>query len=541
MLERILKNLEPKGKSMLDDLVYRTRDFLISRCWFVFVVLIAVYSYFYFNYTLYDIDTGWFAEPAYTWIKGGPMAMPSWKGVMGFDQYTYWFPPIIFWLQIVTYKLLGFGMRQDLVLLLSIFIAAAYLTYYLARKLYGERVAKISVVLITSNVLYLTFALYSNRPDVLVGVWNVLAFLSYLKGKNDSRFFILAGAFCGLSISSHMVGSLMLPALALVYLMESKWKLSRDVVRVWILLGVGFFIGLVPQLVYASKDFDLFIEQRWYNTKGDPIKSLFMEKERLANFFLHKSMPFVSVLLLASLVYAWRRKQKDEYARMFLLIILLHVLVLPFVSHKSPRYYSSVLPFWTILVAKMLNDMFSSKKFARVSSWFFVLTFVFALGSYFASAMIMYHTNNYYSLEKYLDENYVSKEQGRVFLAQPAFFFIFRDKMYSYNLIFHRMGLYNESFENIMNDISPKYIIYDSHMEYYNSSNPQHPFWRFIEENTTLVDVVCFVGDERIEDERFYLRRMNHNYFELFKLIIFGDKRNCVDPVRIYVVGHLNS
>ncbi|MCK5233726.1 MAG: glycosyltransferase family 39 protein, partial [Candidatus Aenigmarchaeota archaeon] len=435
--------------------------------------------------------------------------------------------------QIIAYKILGFGLKQDLVLLMSIFFAVTYLTYYMARKIYNERIARISIVIVASNVLYITFALYGNRPDVLLGVWTLLALLAYFKGLKDSRFFVLAGVFCALSLSSHIVGCLMFASLLIVHLMENKWKLNSSVRKALLLISLGFFIGMIPQAAYAAQDIDLFIEQRWMNTEGNLAESVLSETERLSGMFLHKSMVFVSILFLLGLYYAGHIRKTDKYARIFLFIILFHTVLFIFVTHKSPRYYSSVIPLFTILAAKMLNDLFDRKKLAKIAGCFFVLMFLFGIGNYFASVVLMYHTNNYYSLDQYMEQKYLGEEEGRVVIAQPAFFFMFQDKMYAYKTIFHRMT-HGESFESLIAELNPKYVVYDSHMVYYNTRLPDHAFWKFLSEDMVPVETVCFVGNNRVMDEKQYLRRMNHNYFELFKSIIFGGSGMCIDPVTIY-------
>ena len=514
----------------------KVRQFILENYKAVFFLLMIPYIYFYFNYPLYDIDSGWFAEPAYTWLNGGPMAMPSWPGVNGMDTHTYWFPPMIFWLQIPIYFLLGFGLLQDNILLLSIFLIVAGMTYVVAKKIYGEKVAKITFLLLLSSPLYSTFALYGNRSDVLVGVFNLAAIFFFFRSEKNEKYLYLCGIFGGLSVSSHLVGLLIAPAIGLVLVYQHRKEITI-LIRKEAKILVGFIAGILPWMMYASEDFALFTNQLYSNSKGDFIVSLLTEWTRISGLFLHKSMLFVAPILLLALYFGVKSRNRTD--RILVFLVLFHIFVLLFVSHKSPRYYSSVLPIWFMLSARMMHGFFESKKAVvkKASSMFFLVVFIFSLFSYVALFVLMLHSNNYLSLGAYMSDKYLDDSRDRAFLAQPAYFFIFGEKMYGYNTIYWRAGMYNESFEYLINMTDPDYVFYGSHMRLFTEGAKDGialDFMNFIENNTDEVETICFIGDHRVLSDK-YLRRQNHNYFDLLMKILF-DRNMCIDPVTIYKV-----
>ena len=248
-------------------------------------------------------------------------------------------------------------------------------------------------------------------------------------------------------------------------------------------------------------------------------------------------MLFIAPILLLALYFGVRSRNRTD--RILVFVVLFHIFVLLFVSHKSPRYYSSVLPLWFMLSARMMLVFFESKKAVvkKASSLFFLVVFIFSLFSYAALFVLMLHSNNYLSLGEYMSDKYLDDSRDRAFLAQPAYFFIFREKMYGYNTIYWRAGRYNESFDYLINLTHPDYVFYSSHMRLFTERGEEGialDFKNFIEKNTDEVETVCFIGKNQVLLDK-YLRRQNHNYFELL-IKILSDREMCIDPVTIYKV-----
>ena len=113
---------------------------------------------------------------------------------------VYWQPPLWFFLEGITYKIIGYDFVKIHVLPLVITFAFVALMLFVVRKKYPRDNVKFLVALSILLCIVVVFRGTTNRPDILMGLFALILMIS-------SNVFLLA-IIAALSIETHVLGAL---------------------------------------------------------------------------------------------------------------------------------------------------------------------------------------------------------------------------------------------------------------------------------------------------------------------------------------------
>ncbi len=510
---------------------------------FFIISTFIIYTYFYTSYPLQRQDTGWIAEPAHNLVEGNGFATHSRAGWMMMEAGTFWWPPFYFMLEAITYFIFGFGLLQTEMLLLFIISIAFLATYFLAKKIACEEVAIISILLLLSNSTYFAYAFLENRPDVLVGAFNVLALTTYLAAEKlkKGKYFVIAGLLAAFATMSHPVGVFML--VALVALAFDKTKLCMPFITKCVLLMSGFFAGIMPWILYALKNPKVFAVQFLefrMNSQNSILDNIFAESQRYGLFFGSKAMLLLGIIFLVSLIYSFRYRKMRPIS----LIVISYLLLFPLISTKTSQHFSAIIPLWSILAANMIYV--SAKKYGKILP-LVVLSMVVLFGLITSSALftVMTHSNNYYALQEYVsNQNYGDNNAGKV-VGTSSMYFLFKNRLSDIDALDKRLTSGEKTIDELFNEINPMYFVADTYALEKVLNPSVHPkadqVRAYLDENAVLIDVVCFIENTRVQDPKllghyYYNKSYIYGFFDVLK-----NKGFCLDPIYVYKFSNSDS
>lgn len=510
----------------------------------IFIVLTFItYAYFYVSYPLQRQDTGWIAEPAHNLVEGNGFATHSRTGWLMMEAGTFWWPPLYFMLEAATYFLFGFGIFQTEMLLFFILSLAFLVTYFLAKKIACEEVAIISVLLLLSNSTYFAYAFLENRPDVLVGLFNVLALATYLAAERwkQKKYLVVSGLFAAFSAMSHPVGVFMLVGLVALVI-DKRNPLKTSAIKSSFLVS-GFFAGLIPWIGYALKNPVIFAVQFLEFRMGSQnsiLDNILAESQRYTLFFGSKAMILLDIVFLVSLIHALRCRKMRSIS----IIVVSYLLLFFLISTKTSQHFSAIIPLWSILAANMIYDFV--KKYGKPIP-LLSLSIVILFGLITSSALftVMTHSNNYYALQEYVsNQNYGDNSAGNV-VGTSSMYFLFKNRLSDIDALDKRLRSEEKTINELFDEINPTYFVVDTYALEKVLNPSIHPnadqLQAYLDENTVLIDVVCFIENTRVQDPKllghyYYKKSYIYGFFDVLK-----NKGFCFDPIYVYKFSNSGS
>jgi 4-amino-4-deoxy-L-arabinose transferase-like glycosyltransferase len=316
-------------------------------------------------------------------------------------------PPFLFWASSLSMYL--FGMNDFAFRLPSMLMAviAIYSTYKFTLLYYQKDIAVLSaLVLATSQAMFLIT--HDVRMDTMLMSWVILGiwkFASWLQNKNWVSF-IIAFSAIGFGMMTKGPIALMVPIFSFVphLLIHKQYKL---LFRWEYLVGlVIILILLLPMDIGLYQQFDLHPEKVMYGKTGTSglrffywtqsfgritgestwheNDSIFFLFENLLWGFLPWTLFFI-VGLVFELFNLFKNKLKIASNNEWITVpgFLITYLALGSSRYQLPHYIYIVLPFISIITAKCINNIVTSKgsdsKFSKILSTIHFIVFAFIL------------------------------------------------------------------------------------------------------------------------------------------------------------------
>jgi 4-amino-4-deoxy-L-arabinose transferase-like glycosyltransferase len=179
-------------------------------------------------------DEAIYAQVSKEILETGDWFTPHWNGRVLFHK-----PPLFFWFTATLYESLGlneFSARAT-----SAFFGLAVLvtSYLIARRLFNDLAALLSVMVLLSTQLFISYARFGTT-DMTLTFFILLAVYGYLKSEDEDRFWLLTGTACGLAIMTKGAAGLIAPfALLLTALIQR--RMASVVRNGW--MWAGFIIA----------------------------------------------------------------------------------------------------------------------------------------------------------------------------------------------------------------------------------------------------------------------------------------------------------
>lgn len=433
------------------------------------------------------IDAGWDAEPAYNLAFHGFLGLKSWEGFQNWEKYVYWWNPMYLILLGGFYKLLGFGIIQTFFLSFIILSSVLYLVYHIAKKYFNERIAFLSLVWLLFDWHYIARTFFNNRPDTLIGLINLVILLIILR-KEEGKNFFLAGLLAGISFTFHPIGGIMLFSL-LVYI-----KIHHRTWRNAIGTCLAFFVGIIPWLYYISLDFNTFLVQFLSNvSKGQTMLSSIVSEYTRYIYFLEfpniVGLPII-LLLLVALIYILKERRIDFLS----IVIVTHFIAFFFFTNKTNVYLFSFFPLLYIYASGTLLKTYTKK----IVYLLLALTVLMGLAAHIGYFALEAQNFNFYETFSYLE----NKNLTRV-VAQPSFFFAFKEELYAFDAIYARVNE-GKDFNQVIKEVDPNYFVIDNHhMQRMLSRDPDfiNLFQSYLKTNAKKLETFCFINRKFVSSE----------------------------------------
>lgn len=355
------------------------------------------------------VDEILFSNPAYTLIIQGKLGTTIFYGVDNMQNFTYWQPPLYLLLLSFSFKLFGLGVWQGRVVSVILGLISVIFTYALGKELYDNKVGMISSLLLTFNLLFFYVA-RDIRMDIAVVCFTLIAtylIIIALK-KSNQLYYFLAGLFAMMSFLSHPNGLIGILTIYLLIFLFKYYNKSSNLLQTTYsvlkekgiyLYSLALILTSIPYILYILMDFSTFYVQYMGNVGHSvfsPITNIMQEPSRYMSFFSSNTFNnvfggnnlillaillaiiIIVILTIIAIFYALKSKKLEDkiiLSIFFSQIVLFMVLV----SNKAVIYLSILLPYWSIIIARIcynknfeyqINKKIFYKKKNLISSFF---------------------------------------------------------------------------------------------------------------------------------------------------------------------------
>ena len=253
----------------------------------------------------------------------------------------------------VIYRLIGFSILTSRLSSVLVSVIAIINIYGVMRYFFGHRQA---FFIAAATILYPWFFEISRRvrPEIYyialgMGAWWCLVY-SLHKQKKLTAF--LAGLLAGLTGLTHPTGFVLGFALFLAVLI---WQWSQHNKKVFLWIGVGFMVALLPYVFYVlwciqDPRIDFSEQMLVSGLQRAILKS---EILRWRYFLQWPSGAPLAVILVFSLFYALYRS--TSYDKIIATAIIIYSIILPFATvNATSRYLVALAPLFCALVVRFV-------------------------------------------------------------------------------------------------------------------------------------------------------------------------------------------
>jgi 4-amino-4-deoxy-L-arabinose transferase-like glycosyltransferase len=301
----------------------------------VLIVLAVAVLFGHLGQVSLHFDEAIYAEVSKEMMERGEWLTPYWNGKAWFEK-----PPLFFWATALLFK--TFGISEFWARFGSTLsgLGVLLLVYLIARRLYDDSAAGVLAVLILlSSQLFLYYARFGTT-DTMLTLAVLLAVYAYLRAEDQERFWLLAGASCGIALMVKGAAGLIAPAVLVVASLIDKRFVSILRSR-WLWLGivVAALIALPWHLLMYFRHGDVFVNRYLSAHVINRATSNINEFNRGYGFYFSVLKNFVSpwaFMLPFALIFARRPRS--------FIVIVLGVLVFAGYTLVQTKFQWYVLP-----------------------------------------------------------------------------------------------------------------------------------------------------------------------------------------------------
>ena len=309
------------------------------------------------------IDDAWLAEHSYWFLHDGLAKSKLMSGIADGENRLILHHKLFTIQGAAIVALFGFSLQAFKFVSLLYLLFTAMLIYLsrLNKSLfYNKNTWKSALlVLFLSPLIYQYSFVY--RPETMlmfIGFFSFLSLSYALKSNRPKMFSWIGGLLAGLSLATHLNGSIFIAAGFL--LLISRWKPK---------LAILFAIGAITTTLGYFYDFRSFSDFYIWYTQLTFIPST---KQTEDGFFMHFILNILNehlryfhspkeisltLLLITALITTWkyiRLNHSVVFHYMILLVLSLGVISL----HKTSKYLVLLLPYFSLLIAYALDENF---------------------------------------------------------------------------------------------------------------------------------------------------------------------------------------
>ena len=365
----------------------------VLRAIFIFVIAVALYSYFAGLPIDVTRDAGKYATVAKETFQNGNYINLTVHGD-AYDQK----PPMMFWLGALGFSIGGISNFWFKIPFLLLVFAGFYWAFRLGKSLYNTRVGYLTATFLAFSVVYSLYSMdiHADTPlqaFVTLALWQLFEFIKTRKNKH----WILGFTAIGLAMLSKGPIGAAIPAFAVVghillkkdfrFLFDYRWFLG---IIVAFTVASPALIGLMNQFGWAGIRFFF-----WENNVGR-ITGSYVQATNDPIFYVHTMiylfLPWSLLFFISAFSeFKYLIKNKFQSSEYFTLTgIWIFFIILNSASSQLPNYVFIIVPLIAVLTSKWVdiaienkNKLFtvfqSVQNFAVVVLWLMIFSLVLYL------------------------------------------------------------------------------------------------------------------------------------------------------------------
>ncbi len=286
-------------------------------------------------------------------------------------------PPLNMWLVSVAYQIFGATNFASRFWSATFGTLSVVLMYYLGKLLYNRYVGMLSALVLGTFTMFYTFAtrLMTDVPLLFFILASLYFLLLSQQTKHPSMYAALSGLFFGLALMTKQTEALLIPAIALAYLILTKRSLAFIVTKRFALfLGVAMLV-FAPWLIVMSTRFGLDF-WNYYFLYSTYLRVVSAIEGHVGGFLFyfnylvaHENLLWLILLPFAvglSLYWAIKRSKSD-----ILLITWIVVVFLVFTVAQTKLYYYilPVYPAFALAIGSLLYQLSKKLWHSKYNHW----------------------------------------------------------------------------------------------------------------------------------------------------------------------------
>ncbi len=333
------------------------------------------------------VDEAFIGEYAYFFARDGYVHSHFWEGYLRQDEYVVLHHHLATWSGALMLKL--FGVHLWAVRLVSLLSGGVIVfTLWQLTTRFGQWQKQQAILALAALLLIPSFFYHVKcfRPEVETAAFGFLSFAALFIGlmheqvskRQRTIAVILAGAFAGAAMLTHLAGCMYAGAGVLMLLRAKRWQSA-------VLFACAALVVFSPYPIDMCLHADLARLQasqpqsqakflwHWWT----PLQHLLDEQQR---FFRKPQFIFVSVFSLALLAATWRNpKPLRRFLRLYFAAL---IVVLGVMLEDKRDYFALYAPFLALIIADAAPDVWSRGRVAKIVSGICAIAFI-GYGIYF--------------------------------------------------------------------------------------------------------------------------------------------------------------
>ncbi len=314
------------------------------------------------------IDDAWLGEHSYWLVNEGVVKTKLMTGIANGDERLILHHKLFTLQGALVIACCGFSLPvlKSISLVYLIFLVGMLFFIYKNHWFTKPKSLSLILLLLLSNPLIFEFG-FVFRPEIMLALLGLISAFLIIKpdlSKISKSNAFISGLIAGLSLTTHLNGSVFIASGFLFLLMKRKWSLA-------FIFAAG---SIITSLIYfydfqSFNDISYWIHQLTFipsdNTNIGVFKTLLISilDEQRRYFHSPKEIIFTT-LIVVSLFLSWKKLKKEQSP--LLLYTLLTVLSMSVLAlNKTSKYFIMVLPFIILIISRsyfIVSELKNKKK-----------------------------------------------------------------------------------------------------------------------------------------------------------------------------------
>ena len=469
------------------------------------IIYLVLYTFNLAKYPHVWGDEAFLCNPAYNLITEGRFGTSILQGWNNIENNTFSLPPVYYLFLGISFKIFGLGVTQGRIISVAFGLISLLFAYKIANKLYNKKIGLITVSLLMFNpVMFL--AGREMRMEIAVTAFVLISVYLLIIGleNNSKYYFLFSGIFGGLAILSHPNGLhifIFVPIL-LFFILKNK----KSDKQIGLFLGGGILIS-IPYILYILTDLSGFYSQFstnvgysglniLHNIQYEPIRYIRYINLyggtiiEIPNWFLIKLL-LIGGLIGYTLYYILTRREYGD--KIILTFTISWCIFISLFTSYNILYLCIVFPFVSIMLASLFYKTKESpsrqynvkKHIHRIVS---IMLLGFLIVNIIYCPTLLYATKDYDYYQITDEIRNIIPENATVIAPGKLWIGMYDYEYHAYQVINLRM-MNGEEFCDIMEDLSPEYMILDEIWKNTFTTKPTSP--KIINELSKFTEEKC--------------------------------------------------